>query len=141
MTLDHDLRSRILSGTEHDRWQLAGQEGLPAFAYKMLFERGEPSVVSSLAQNPKCPREVLEDIVREASEDLAAQARLNPNASPSIKDPSPAGQHSTRSVDHYLTDRDATIEQRQAFARKQRECPVVGGPLMRELWDEVLAGV
>ncbi|MFJ6547441.1 hypothetical protein [Microbacterium sp. NPDC091676] len=136
---EHDFRTQILSGTEHERWQLAAREDLPEFAYRMLLEAGEASVVSSLAQNPKCPPDVLDDIVREASGDLSMQARLNPNAFPDTKDPSPAGQHSTLSIDRYLTDRSATLEQRASFARKHRESPVFGGPLIRDLWSEVIS--
>ena len=115
------LRRAILDGSEYERWQLAGREDLPDWAYRLLFQKRDTSVLASLTQNASCPPDVLDDIARSEIEDLSTYARLNPNAWPNTKDPSPLGRHSTRSVDLYLIGRGATQTQRLAFASIHRQ--------------------
>ena len=136
---DEALRSQIADGTKTDRWHLAGKEGLPAWAYRALLNTGESEVIASLVQNPGCDPDVLDEIANRNGESLAQYARINPNARPETKDPSPAGSHSTRSIDLYLTARNATIDQRRSFAERYKQSPVSGGPLIGEIWQSVLS--
>lgn len=136
------LRAQIAAGSQNDLWQLAGTRGLPEWAYQAILERGDEIVLSSLAMNYECPPSILATIAARGGE-IATFARRNPNASPETKDPSPLGAQSARSVDVYLTARNATPEQRVRFAALHRISPVDGGPSVGEAWlqiDEEMAG-
>lgn len=130
------LRAILDTGTEEDRWRLAGTEGLPTWVYVSLRDGDEEVVLANLALNSDCPPEVLKDLAVRR-DGIAELARRNPNASPDTMDHAPLGSLSTRAVDRYLTARGATLAQRQAFADSHRSSPVSDGPSVGEAWGRI----
>lgn len=128
------LRAVIENGSDVDRWHLARQEDLPAWAYDAIFAAGDRSVMPTLAFNATCPPELLRRIAEIGEPDVAMLARSNPNAPVDVKDLGRLRDQRPRSVDVYLTEKGATTQQRKDFAEIVRQTGFASQMTVGQAW-------
>jgi hypothetical protein len=117
------------------RWRLAGRENLPLKVYEILAEDADEMVVASIANNYTAPPFVLEKLAQRPG--LHEMAATNPNASVELKDQAPIGSFSRNSIDRYLEDRQATLNQRREVVQVYEGGEHPGGPLLGDVWSSV----
>ena len=136
----NDVRKDLAGGNReadtHDRWRLANSHDLADDVYETLYEGGGISVIAALAGNGAIPRTLVARIVADA-ESLLRLARFNPRAPADIKDHAPIGNHNSFSLDIYLAERGATIEESREVHRIAQASAAQEAPLLGEVWRAI----
>lgn len=126
-------------GSQTERWRLAGDEHLPRAVFDVLANDPDEGVLSSLAGNYSCPKEILGRLAHDHPT-LRSWVAQNPNAPSSLKEEFAVGIQSRNSIDRYLADKRASEGQRAVVLAAHRANPGPDGPHLGVIWQEAKNG-
>lgn len=121
-----------------DLWRLADEPELSMEVCRAIMEVGEEAVLVSLACNYEAPEAAL-SILASRTDRVGELARENPNAAASDKDRAPIGNFGSSGIARFAEQRQATWEQARALADAYDRAPHPGGPLLGDVWRDILA--
>ncbi len=108
-------------GSQHQRWQLAGREGLSIETFELLAHDPDAHVRASLlVDNYETPEHVVEHLAAESNE-FAELARYHPNASCERLDTGVLRDHILTTIHRYLDRKGATPDQRREVYRAMQD--------------------
>lgn len=135
-SVDPSDRERIIaSGSEAEKAILAMQADLsPRHALQLA---GDPSlkVAKGIIHSASTPESL--DLLVATHPEILSFAGVDVNASTELKLNTPFYEQTEYSLSFFLRDVGATTEQQQELYRRHRQGTPPGGPLLREVWDEV----
>jgi hypothetical protein len=115
-----ELHEKIATtGTQHEKWHLAGRDDLSPEVIAILAQDSDPSIRESIASNHLTPTNILASLASQHPDQIPP-ASIQENAPATLKELAPIHWQTDGSIYQYLKDKEAT-EDESTLLRKQRD--------------------